>query len=423
MCGIFGFIKSKKNIFDGDDYDYSSGWVNGWNNQYNNTSEGTLYKTLLVATSLRGTDATGTTVVEHSDNTTITRKLPVNALQYMTLGEYKLVDSMIDSVDIGVIGHCRAGTVGSASYRASHPFDFDSVVGVHNGTLSNHSTLGVKNAISDSEVIFYTLNKSKNYVEDIAKFRGSYALVWFDKTVGLYYFCRNTERPLWYYKTKNSLVFASELEILQFGLCRAYNKTVEELRGIGEFNQFTPYTLYEYNKETGEFYEYTIERPAITTTAQTASDYYLSKKSGHKSYINDRAEKDSPFQEGDSVEIIPCGFTEYPHNQHGHGSLFGYIYYAGKSYFCISYGIIEVKKFFNNFFDSFPEVKTLYGTITHQSYQKERNEANNMKDVLTGVQVHPERNNKDEVLVVTIKADSLAVTKEENTKNLPMVAH
>lgn len=422
MCGIFGFIKKDNTLLLEEGYIQYQGWQN-WNSNTNNTADSTLYKTLLFATALRGIDSTGTTIIDHRDLSSTTRKLPVNAIQFSTLGEYKLIDTLIDQKNIGVIGHCRAGTIGSASYRTSHPFDLSSLVGCHNGTLNNHQSLGIKNTVSDSEAIFYLLNDSKDYVKDIEKFRGSYALVWYDKTVGLYYFCRNDDRSLWYYKTENSLVFASELEILQFGLCRAYNKTVEELRGIGEFNQFTPYTLYEYNKETGEFSKFTIERPVKTTTAQTASDYYSNKKSEYKSYINDRAEKDSPFQEGDSVEIIPCGFTEYPHNQHGHGSLFGYIYYAGKSYFCVSYGIIGVKKFFNNFFDSFPEVKTLYGTITHQSYQKERNEANNMKDILTGVQVHPERNNKDEVLVITIKADSLAVTKEENTKNLPIVTH
>lgn len=428
MCGIFGFIKSSKSIFEDEDEEYIAGWASRWDINFQNTKEGTLYKTLLVATSLRGTDATGTTVVDHSDMTTITRKLPVNALQFMTLGEYELIDGMVNIPDIGVIGHCRAGTIGSASYRTSHPFDFDSVVGVHNGTLSNHSTLGVKNAISDSETIFYILNKSEDYAKDISRFLGSYALVWFDKTTKLYYFCRNSERPLWYYKTKGSLVFASELEILQFGLCRAYNESVEELKTKGEFTQFSTHILYEYDKDTGIFNEYTIEKP-IYTIAPKAAEYYDSKKQAKKGnrYTDNRAEKDSPFQEGDSVELVPCGYTEYPYNEKGHGSLYGYTYYAGKSYFWITYGIQRVKDIFTNIYGEFPVVKVLYGSVSHQSYQDKRSEVDTMKDPLTGVKVYPERSDKDEILVLTIRADSLSLTEdnltEEENKNLPAVVH
>lgn len=418
MCGIFGFIKSGFSVLEDDQANYQGKSWQQWSNSYQNTSEGTLYKSLLFATALRGIDSTGTTVVNHKDSTTITRKLPVNAIQFSTLGEYKLIDSLVDKEDIGVIGHCRAGTIGSASYKASHPFDLEYIVGCHNGTLTNHTSLGVNNPISDSEAIFYMLNGSKEYVKDIERLRGSYALVWYDKTAELYYFCRNDERPLWYYDTGYSLAFASELDILQFGLCRAYNENVEQLRNRGTFKYFEKYTLYEYDPKTGVFETFNIEKPVVIDYPKQ----YSSKSSHHSNYrkVNETV-IGSPFNTEDNVELVPCGYTEYPNGSLGFGSLYGYIYYAGKSFFWISYGIKEVKKYFTKIYSGFPVVPELWGTISHQSYQESRAEINSLTDVLTGVKVQPERNEADEVLVITITANSLAVKETAEDQNTSLV--
>lgn len=124
--------------------------------------------------------------------------------------------------NICLIGHNRYATVGGVKRSNAHPFEFEHVVGVHNGTLRNkydledHTNFG-----TDSEALYYNINKN-GLKETMAKVDGAYTLVWFDKRDNTINFLRNQERPLAIAlsEDKKFLFWASEKDMLEFTLNR-----------------------------------------------------------------------------------------------------------------------------------------------------------------------------------------------------------
>lgn len=132
------------------------------------------------------------------------------------------VESQFKKATKCIIGHNRAATVGSVTKANAHPFDFDKVVGVHNGTLKKRTELDNYRDFSvDSENLYHHINKFG--LEDaINKCEGAYALVWVDKENNILNFYRNEERPLAYCYSEDgqTLFWASEPAMLRFVLAR-----------------------------------------------------------------------------------------------------------------------------------------------------------------------------------------------------------
>ena len=60
------------------------------------------------------------------------------------------------------IGHTRYKTIGVSKEENNHPFKFENVVGVHNGTIYNNGQLQDKEGVKfevDSEMLYYLINK------------------------------------------------------------------------------------------------------------------------------------------------------------------------------------------------------------------------------------------------------------------------
>lgn len=165
-CGIIGF--SGKNKFNKDKIIHLIMW---------NTFE-------------RGLDATGV-------------YSPKNGL-------IKTIDNGFDFVqknnileDDIFMAHVRAATVGDKTKVANaHPFQYNGVTFLHNGTLRNHQDLMYKHELKyadfsvDSQVIAGIIGKEQNF-NVISEIDGPAAfLIHHDKTPNILYAFRNSERPL-----------------------------------------------------------------------------------------------------------------------------------------------------------------------------------------------------------------------------------
>ena len=218
MCGIVGiFAKSKLGFY---------------------TSQISVFKELLYAGQLRGSDGTG--VFYNSGNEVYTLKSPIKSSDF--LGDPKVKKAM-DSLTIRstfVVGHNRSATKGGTTYLNTHPHLYKHIVLIHNGTLYSHKELA--DVESDSLAI------CKSIVEigaekTLEKIHGSFALVWYntkEKTINI---CRNTERPLYLLEINNCYVIASEPKMAEWIIDR--NKF-----HITSCISFIAGTLYKYSQDS-----------------------------------------------------------------------------------------------------------------------------------------------------------------------------
>ena len=130
---------------------------------------------------------------------------------------------------VGVVclmGHNRYKTQGEVNVDNAHPFEFDNLIGAHNGTLVMNSLkelngYGVHDV--DSKIIFNHLSDTGNLQEVWDKANGAMALTWWDKQTNTLKIVRNGQRTLFYcYSHGGTTMFwASEGWMLQVALTRA----------------------------------------------------------------------------------------------------------------------------------------------------------------------------------------------------------
>lgn len=128
------------------------------------------------------------------------------------------------------IGHVRAATIGSKTKENAHPFEFDNLVGVHNGTLENHYMMmadanqSIKGLPVDSQMLYKLLDEdSKNdpiKYNTLSKFDGAAALLFTDKrdpSKLLIY--RDENRPLHFGMIGKDMYISSLAFMLRFIGC------------------------------------------------------------------------------------------------------------------------------------------------------------------------------------------------------------
>lgn len=175
-------------------------------------------KTLLILDSLRGTDSTGVAVVSRQGEVKVAKELG----DPFRLFDNKRFDKAFSGMNCVAIGHNRFATQGKVNVRNAHPFEFDELVGAHNGTLRNkHVLVDSRDFEVDSENLYHHIAK-KGLRDAIDPLDGAWALVWWDKKDSTLNFLRNEERPLWFAKEKTTNVFfwASEKWMLSVALSR-----------------------------------------------------------------------------------------------------------------------------------------------------------------------------------------------------------
>lgn len=405
MCGIVGFISASSSFLTTD-------ITGNWNGYYKSSKREDLLKNLLVVSALRGIDSTGVAQILPKQDYINVSKLPINSIQFIKSADF---DSCLDGINYanaGYIGHTRHGTVGQVSLRTSHPFDMQTVVGVHNGTLSAYKYLWDK-AASDSEALYHALDQTNDYVSTLENVSGAFALVWYDKLEKKYFFTRNNERPLVYVKHPTGIIFASELEMIKFGLSRVLGDKFDEFAKDCEVAEFETYKLYCMDPDDLSF-----EVEGYKKFTSKAIPYTTSAGNTNITPYHTAAEKASPVKPGYEVELHPTGYKEYDKSDSGMGTLWGYFMVKDKCFFWNSYGVTQVKKLFEDYCNwdtrGYPEMS---GSISSIHLVENEPNAREMDCPLYGLRIHPEMTEDFKYISHSIKPASIKLAFSQEVFN------
>lgn len=163
------------------------------------------------------------------------------------------------------IGHTRKSTY--VNYKATkhcHPFKYNNLIGVHNGTLTNHYSLvtnyGLRGADfdTDTEMLYAMMSSDLNVLKRI-KGTASLLFTYTNALNTLYCFRKNEERPLFRGKTEEGLYISSMEESLEYIGCtdiepfkvgylyKITDGKIESTRQIAEYVEKETKSEYSYN--------------------------------------------------------------------------------------------------------------------------------------------------------------------------------
>jgi len=209
----------------------------------------------LIIDSIRGEDSTGIASITNKNECFVSKQVG----DPFVLLDMRDTSSIFKRCNRVLIGHNRWASSGIVNRKNAHPFDFDEIVGVHNGTLTNKYELdGHKDFDVDSEALFSTVERF-GIKDAIGKARGAWALVWYNKVDQTIHFLRNKERPLYYCysEDRKAILWASEAWML-INICR------REDYKIGEIYTFNEDFHYEWELNLG--LPVVLEKPILLET-------------------------------------------------------------------------------------------------------------------------------------------------------------
>ena len=187
---------------------------------------------LLAGIAERGADAVG--YAHRGDGGTCVIKLRG--------GASALLDELEVPADtLQALIHVRDFTKGHPDIEANnHPIRHGSVVGVHNGIVSNDDELLARYGIEraepqmtvDSEAIFALVELREHDPRALSELRGAMAAAWLDDRGDTLYLARGRMRPLWLATAAGSLYFASTRRAL--AIVAAALRTRLEVREVRE---------------------------------------------------------------------------------------------------------------------------------------------------------------------------------------------
>lgn len=229
--------------------------------------EDKVMKTLLILDALRGVDSTGIAAVPKNGDVRVVKQLGNPYELFETRGYMPA----INRANRAIIGHNRFATQGEVNRKNAHPFEFDTLVGVHNGTLRNKYRLLDSNLFKvDSENLYYHIeNEGLDHFLEIVD--GAYALVWWDKVNETLNFLRNKERPMWCVKSidGDTIFWASERWMLEVAIGR------EDIK-IGEYHWMMEDMLYTIDINA----EGKMDKPQVSPAAAKHVPYVYTGQQG-----------------------------------------------------------------------------------------------------------------------------------------------
>lgn len=185
------------------------------------TPERDLFQRLLLLNSFRGMDSTGVVKIRDKPRlncTKIRAVLPSPEFIFTEKGSKFIAET--DKV-IGMFGHTRSATKGTVTAQNAHPFEFDNVIGIHNGTIK-YKFKGSDNYETDSEALYQLINDIglEAALDEIAYADPAYALVFIDKKMGTLNFIKNEKRPLafTFLYGRTTLAWSSTRDALEFAI-------------------------------------------------------------------------------------------------------------------------------------------------------------------------------------------------------------
>jgi hypothetical protein len=207
MCGLAGVASTERRVKDAE--------------------RKSAFSQLLHAASWRGRDATGVACVKILDvkEPAIVYKKAIQAADFTDMEHYRRLMHNFDDYGF-VIGHARSSTSDgwNLADQNAHPFQYDDVTMVHNGTIRNHRVIsgtGFDHPV-DSAHVAYALSQEADSAKVLSRLMGPFALVWHDARDGTLNFAKNHDKPLFFCFTQkeNTMFWGSELEAIYAVLCR-----------------------------------------------------------------------------------------------------------------------------------------------------------------------------------------------------------
>jgi hypothetical protein len=191
--------------------------------------EDKIFRTMLILDTVRGEDSTGLAAVPKFGDSVVVKTVG----PAFDLFASKKYDATMNKMNRAVIGHNRYATQGVVNKANAHPFEFQTLIGVHNGTLKNkHKLLDPHKFQVDSENLYHHIeNNGLRDAIDIVD--GAYALVWWNKDEETLNFLRNKERPLFYAYSKDTkvILWASEKWMIDIA-CFKHDLVIDEIKSV-----------------------------------------------------------------------------------------------------------------------------------------------------------------------------------------------
>lgn len=173
-----------------------------------------LMKRLLLFDYFRGTDSTGFASLNRNNGDTSVVKIASSPIDLFDMKKFNT--ALTGATSSVFLGHNRATTIGKTNNVNAHPFEFDHIIGAHNGTLTQKSWRALETLIGEqTEVDSIALIKAiaKVGIEETVKhLQGAWALTWIDTKEKTINFLRNPERPFWlsYAADFTKIIWASQ---------------------------------------------------------------------------------------------------------------------------------------------------------------------------------------------------------------------
>lgn len=175
-------------------------------------------KRLLLVDYWRGKESTGLAAVRNNAEVHIA-KIASHPLDLFDTNRFR--QALNGTTSVAFLGHNRQATRGLVNNVNAHPFQYNHIVGAHNGTLSSSCVKNLERDLGetfsvDSMAIFAHIAQC-GIEETISKLQGAYAITYFNLEEGTFNAIRNSQRPLWYAynKDRNLLWYASEAQMLR----------------------------------------------------------------------------------------------------------------------------------------------------------------------------------------------------------------
>lgn len=299
MCGIVG-IGSLSGI---------SNWID---------KEKWFTKALYVDT-LRGFHSTGVFFVPYDglNEDPYIYKKAMPGYDFLELSTTKDIINDIDKY-VFMVGHNRKATQGNISSINAHPFQYEHITLVHNGTLdSRNGVAGSKVVEVDSEAICQAIAE-KGAEVILPKLDGAYALVWYDASDCTLNMARNDERPLHFAFSDDgqNLFFASEAWMIKDIMPASFKvKTIFKLKK-GIHVKFDSMTTDLRNYETEKF-------TILPKSNYNYTGYWMGGK-WHEYETNTASTRDKikaenlrqfGYELGQDITFQCTSFSPYPNNK------------------------------------------------------------------------------------------------------------
>lgn len=294
-----------------------------------------VFNDLLIATSLRGKHSTGVFTVPHDEKEDICLiKKAVSASEFVQLDDYNNIMKNFNDCRY-IIGHTRYATTGVISDANAHPFSYENILLIHNGSVNNKHQicqLSDKSGMDcdvDSESLAVAL--SKNSIEDfVKKIQGAFAIIWYDRETRKLNFIRNTERPLHFgivTGSEKNIIFASEAEAIYFvakrnglELSRIFSLDVGALLTFNEDYSFDINKIYDGKKVAPAYTRYVHNSPYYNNYG-TCTPYEYDRRFNKTTTVDDlfpeKDFKDIDMDKGDLVKFKLSNFREYSNKNRG----------------------------------------------------------------------------------------------------------